>query len=896
MTEMEEVLPLKLQVRDKIRSYQKLTREFKTLMFIINNRKVKILAKEKAAIDISLENLATEINERNKALVELKFKDTENKLKHEKQKELYELLQEKTNDLRGKILKISINQTSPENLREIALEQHKRLSEQHKTSSQILEELEALANNGTRSLSEKQTQIEIIKWKLLLKETKNETLLQMNLKQLDLELNSAKSSLSYYRESLQEIIAEIAILKAEMQMGPLDLGNLKDTARIHHELKLDLTRQILKFDSKILEFQKNYLNISEEMAVVTILGQTDISTVKTLSAIEDFVNKHKDLSVDYLGPVLKYLKADPEIDIKMWGQLKTVVNIILFSRGSTARKVNRMLVDSGINLGSYAFLGIDEFVPSAYNPPGEELAKKIKSAELLVPDDVIIKNILKQLLREFILINEEDLGVDEHSMSPTMIVYSSAGIITETNQLVTFQSALPSYAESKNMSPIDVLQNIYNSVKNRLTEVEKIAYNKTLKLKLEERLQDEEEKYQEMFKSLNNIEAESESIAAFQQILTALEMKIDLENQFHLKVAQTRELTEMTRNTERKIRTWDADKLSEMLQRMQLELFEEEKKSTEVKQAVEIKRKQLKNSIEIMEIHKQLLMSCFSSVDELTESSSANKTDFVKLYQEHLDVYDNQLKGINEDLLKVPEAVEIDPQLDLDIFESRCRFYKQRGELDVVVSVMKQCMKDIDEIDETNCDQSAYELRKVSNETIKERINDCVLKLQHQKQSSSIDSVTTDQYGHLVESIKRVREYCESPDQAPILRNKIAARTFPVINKVIVKMLKDAVHNYSLAFNYVMEKYIKSSTLFFYTHGLLEEIKQNDFSWNCFDLNRLKAMEFVVHWKDDGREKIAPKTIRTVKGLLLIMYIISYLSIFKFVIIDEKIFEVSDQS
>lgn len=154
------------------------------------------------------------------------------------------------------------------------------------------------------------------------------------------------------------------------------------------------------------------------------------------------------------------------------------------------------------------------------------------------------------------------------------------------------------------------------------------------------------------------------------------------------------------------------------------------------------------------------------------------------------------------------------------------------------------------------------------------------------------DKYSMEHYGHLVNSIMNVRKYSESP--VPMIqRNVLAPKTLPLLNRALVKVLKDAVNNYGTAFNFVMKDFVHKSKLYFYTCSAFDEFTLDEFNWSSFDIGRLKAMDFELRWKKGREEVIAPAGLGKVKGLLLIMHIINYLSVFKFIIIDEKIFEVS---
>lgn len=906
MDEMADVLPLKLRARDEIRSHFELTREYKTLSTVASKRNLKVLEKENKAINDDIEKLVIEINEKNKAIVDLNVKGTDEKLRLNKQKKLYELVQGKRNDLRSKICEINVRMASMIGSPKVLFDNHNRFFSQHSKSLQILNELEDWNVNHAEHLSDKyfklQTQIEAIRWKLTFKAIQNEAELKKELKQFQLTLSTIKSSVSDLKESLKENYAVIERFKAKASaVVPLDIAKLNKEAEDHFNEQITSQKRILDLDKEIFNCQRNILDSDELIGSVAAKGQANMSTIETLQAIEEFVMKSPELAADYLGPVFHHLKTDTGMDVKMWSQLETFANILLFNRGSTAREVNRRMVASGLKLGVYILLGLNEFVPSAFNLTDHEMTENIKSAELLVPDDSPIKVSLKLLLRHIIMIDENDLSLEELSNFPQMTIHSNVSMTTLSQKFVTIQSTLPNYAETEDLHPIFVLQNVYAIVKQRLSEKKRLEEVLNVRNQIQEQVQENEKEYKEAHKTVNNVQAESISVVAFQQILIALKEKMSLERRYRFKTLQVQEMMKMSENILNNLTNWDITALKNTMQEMKLQLLEEEKQSKELEANVEIRKKKLEISIGVMEHLKKVLLKSFINMvcrfDDITESSIAYKNAFLKLCQEKLAWYKEQVEKSKEELQEAIQPVIISSQLHRDLLKIRCQFYEKNSEQDVVLNAIKHCKENINVSDDVvNFDQKIYDkYRHESDETIKDAINECLKKLQTHKISKTTEPVTRDRYGHLVKSIKKVEEFCKSPDQAPILRNKIVARSCPVINKVIVKELKDAVHNYSLAFNSTMVDYVKDSKLFFYTHGLFDEVNVDDFSWDCFDLSRLKAMDFVVNWKIEGKGKIGSATLRMIKGLLLIMYIISYISIFKFIIIDEKIYEVSDK-
>jgi hypothetical protein len=234
--------------------------------------------------------------------------------------------------------------------------------------------------------------------------------------------------------------------------------------------------------------------------------------------------------------------------------------------------------------------------------------------------------------------------------------------------------------------------------------------------------------------------------------------------------------------------------------------------------------------------------------------------------------------------------------LPVDLLETRCHLYEKLSENAMIEAAIKQSQGIISQCTtdaHANFDGSIYnQFVKESNEVIAEEISQCQRHIQLHKQNY-LETVSSEHYGHLIESIKKVKTYSDSPVSSFVKRNKLTTKTFPIVNKALVMMLKDAVCNYQLSFHTVMSNFVKKSKLIFFTQGLFEEIKHDDFNWSSFDIGRLKAMDFVVEWKRGNKGKIGTASLRKIKGLMLILHIITYLSVFKFIFIDDTFFYVS---
>ena len=151
-----------------------------------------------------------------------------------------------------------------------------------------------------------------------------------------------------------------------------------------------------------------------------------------------------------------------------------------------------------------------------------------------------------------------------------------------------------------------------------------------------------------------------------------------------------------------------------------------------------------------------------------------------------------------------------------------------------------------------------------------------------------LENLTEKSYTKLVESIRKVPMYAEQEVFMPL---EVKKRAYPLMNFLVVKMLRDTVHHFKTSYNMIFSDYLTQSSLFFYTHGDVGEVDESQFSWNCFDMTRLKSIDFVDKWESGHKSNIGIEKIKQIKAFLLILHIINYISIFKFIIVSKKIFE-----
>lgn len=127
-------------------------------------------------------------------------------------------------------------------------------------------------------------------------------------------------------------------------------------------------------------------------------------------------------------------------------------------------------------------------------------------------------------------------------------------------------------------------------------------------------------------------------------------------------------------------------------------------------------------------------------------------------------------------------------------------------------------------------------------------------------------------------------------------QNTVTPKAFPFVNRLVVKMLKDTLVSYELTYKYAMSKFIRKATLYCYEDSAKDAsaVTNDDFDWQYFDLSRFKSIDFKTIWAGSGRGAVGDEAHLVVKAFLLIIHLIRYTSHFKFIIIDQKLYDIMD--
>lgn len=839
-------------------------------MTINNERKLVFLERQQDELRIDRAQVIKELKEETRKIRDETVRIGEMKLERKKAEELLELLS------RGRNVSAAGIFEAPSRNDDVLLsscaELQRMIITAHTSAIQALEQLEKqfdLTGGLHAQISENKGQLAAIDWKISLKTVKDTDTCEF-------ELRSAIFSklLAIEKSSALEASQEIDTTEMEIGMNRIKMSelNFKDTEELEDKIKdyqkdqLELGKRMLDLDSEIQRNMKNVVEIKLKINKAALIHGLDQSYIETLFEIEAFIMMNQNLSVDYHGPILKYLETGPDPDKLIWPQISSIAKTILFARGSTARKVNRLLLEPKKKLGSYVLLGIDEFVPRIAAEVPEELIEIVDEAKGLVRNDIRLSKILKTLLREAVLSKKADLSCQ--TLGQFVCSHNANGFYSSLDCL-SIESSQPPQIKAH----VHHLQATYALVKEHASLILRIEQGKSVKPVLEKLLKRNEDD----IKSLRQQVLASLPVSAFKESIDLLKLKLLQKKRFMQKEANYQSFREM-KDISGNINSWIVD---ELVQAKEQKVLEVQRITKEIGIQEQTELSELKKSILTMSTGMSLLMSCF---DELSCCHNS-RTDLVDMCKKSQKKFDSEIKEIRRKLLKASAPVQVSAKLQIGLMDLRSRLYEKNSELSVVDHAIQLCYLP------DNVDDNLYEAMK--NEDIEADLIQCQRMFQAQKTSKLLRLMSKDHYIHLVQSITNVNRYSETQDPV-ISRHKFVPKSLPLLNKFAVKVLKDAVYNYRTSFANVMEDYARKPSLFFYTRGVFDELRVDQFSWNSFDLGRLKAMDFLVKWKRDCRENVSLSSIAKIKALLLIAHIVNYLSIFKFIIIDESLYDVSD--
>ena len=883
MKSMEDALPLKLKLQSEMRSHFLLSRRFNTLMAIVNERKQEVLEKQSKTLKEASIKLQMDLQKNFAEVYDAQSKEITSHVMRQHDMKVQSLLIKERSHIRENLLELELEELTKPLVSLSTV--HQNFIELFTSSLKRFEELDCSIDTieefASSSIFKNRANLEAIKFKSMLKRLKGSEQFERSKNQLNCTLTVLSRSVTKSQEKLDQLANIIQESGREamkvFEFSP-DLWN--ENCRKYQLERCELQQQILNIESDVHNHEKLALEREEELTEIAMMGEVDLQFVETLKAIKKFVLSHQELSVGYLGPVFQYLQSIPEIEQKVWSHISSKVTVILFYHGATARKVHKMMVNEKIRLGPFTLLGIDEFTTKQIASLADNI-EGIYSADLLVRKDVKFGKIMKKLLSEVIFVANSE-SFDTFPSDRVVITSSDDTLTAHAHGYLTFNNTLPKLAELKGISPIQLLQSIYENITELLNVELKISNSNAILTDMKEM----QHKIKEDFKSfwLGESEVVCSSLVSLNKLVDITKVKNE-RKMIYLKDKAMRQVLQEVQDNNFDVDSWNDNELMDMKVQIEENLQEEEEKFKSLEHKIHLDQQQFEDLNEKLETEKKLLLKTFSLM--VNQDDDNLKMGIVTHNQKLLTDLEKKLKTVNKQIQQKDLVPFDNSRLKLEIHQIQCGIYQKNSEKSVVNQAL---LLSQDVVSDEALDSSLYDqFRHESREAILAELTQVRQLLHEQEKSGMIDLHSKETYGHLVESIKKVKSYSETPLRM-IVRNKVASKAFPLGNKLVVKLLKDAVHNCQSSFRSITSAFIKSSNLYFYTRGMFESIKIDDFSWTCFEMKQIKALDFEVKWRD---EKIRSENLRKLKGLLLIVHIISSMSIFKFVIIDETLFDVS---
>ncbi|KAG5674871.1 hypothetical protein PVAND_004816 [Polypedilum vanderplanki] len=820
-------LPKKFQLRDEIRERIKINRHFFTLYYILTERRTQVFERLKKFYS----------EEQNRVLPSVR-----------------NLLMEQLNTQKRINLEEMISERSHLKALEELIDDLSLVSDNYNIESIPISQFFELINScnfGSEKVINHSSLI--ASWKIFLKNAKENGNLELEIENLKPFLRNA-SYLDVFNEFEEESF--------EVDFTSVQIN------------EVEAAKNKMKLASTMIELRKKFFQIISEVQTLTIQGCFDQMLPCTLFEIEKIIQNDSTLKEDFIGPVFKFFnKNTKSFDSAFWHNIEEIANIILFRKTTTAHTFIEQFKLKAIKnsgdplkiLPDYKFkiCCIDDIVEKSYDDDIHN-NESLRSMKDLISKETpsSIRKIMKTLLHEFLIIQDEDYEPNESCKNFKIIEINNEKVVKthfrNSTRIVTNSNIVWDELER---SPIDVIQEIYEKVLQQVKvslEIDKIE-----NLQNEMRMMSKQER--------------KDAIKNFSKRIFNIKEKRKFPNEFGI-------LTQIIDdpNLSQKIDEWSLHELEMQVNESTFNLFVNNKIDDFVEGVKE-------------DVALKLLTGCnYFTFGSNKKSEIVINTKLTELKNilsnnepEHLHL--NQIERSAEFMVNYRE----NPKECCDIFLKYGKFQMKKSEMQNLIEELiatlviahdpkTSPMFFHQEIYNDNVDKNIDELINDIKELRQQLIN------LNEERTIELRRLSLVEYKKLVDSIGNVQRYAEQEDFSPL---QVKRRAYPLMNIIVVKILKDTIGNFTTTYNHVLSDYINDSELFFFTNPK-QGINGGNFSWNCLDLSQLKAIEFAESWKNDKMKNSLESAVRQkIKGLLLILYIINYISAFKFLILSDKVFE-----
>ncbi|KAL7028655.1 hypothetical protein ACKWTF_005939 [Chironomus riparius] len=846
-------IPKKVQLRNDIYERIQLNKSFFSLLYIINERKIDFFNTQKGLIDEKVQNIKQEII--------ASVSD-----EHKKEQECF----------------VNLNHIlTSENILNNFQEMHHELNcfaESYKGEAReqlIFYFLEGFAKFTTLSMDEyfdadydpnKFVDNEIAAAKLTLSESIKHDKFEET-KEVLKALNEFDQKFVNFVESDEAFPLFDSINKADCSMAT-DLISEFEQWRINEKLS---TAESMKN----LSTTEEYLLLINKHLVDLKLSNDEF---ETLIKIEKLIDSLIEIKNDYLGPVFNFLDTTSGLDVKMWNDISSVAYTILFKTSDTKIYFVEKFLVAEKEFAQIKFCSIDDY-------PIQEFDENIHESESFISMRNLIKknlssrkleSVIMSMLYPYLLANEtdyDDLEVDELGAF-CIKLYDNNSSISHYDGAAIINSEWNNIWEQSEKGPVEVAQDYYKLVKEYMKIDDKINN----KLKSAEKFEDIK-------------------FTALDERVTKISNSTTINNDKNDPMINARKdilnkMNEVLKTSQEECEKLDTNELKEQVNfTVMTSAYEQYNhiNSTVIDQNLLVQFNNLKLS--------QIFAKC-------ERAHKRNRTDKIQNMKEserfqellkNIDIFEALKNDKEKALEQLQDNAEVYVKELSENYEQMRDFgtlYAEKVVVEDMNSFLNQSLKDINNYSTVSFKQSIYdEFQNQDLEVIVNEISDVYARLLRLKAVNRMDlkCLNPAAYQNLIDSLGKVKEFSNKDLYNP---TKVRKRAYPLMNVVVVKVLKDTVYNFTVTYNSVLSDYILNSNLFFYTKSELNEVDDTNFTWRYFDISKLKSIEFVEKWKDEKR--VLPSTCRQlIKALLLILHIINYLSVFKFIIISEKLFEVS---
>lgn len=840
LRDMEVMLPIKLKLRDEFRKFHSLRCEFNALMSIVEKRNSTAMKSRAKEIDKKLVAVTKKMEKFKKTEMNARNTIAKSELNMTKLTQHKSMLHEFIDESRALMVQLNFDKAnaSPLNLEE-------KVRRMLESVEKFQNEIKTLNNHEYLVMS---AEVKAIKVKIAIM---NKTTTIDDVKK---SVERCQQSFNFMHKKFFE--GNVALKDTTKKLDQLNFD--------HHEQMAEILKQILGLDVELLKFKKNLIDIDYELQEFALENRLDLKYLNALKHIESIIRGNQSISQNYVGPLFTLFKAGK---FKMWPKLIEISKTLIFSHGASARKLIKTLKASNVTHGDLVIIGIDEFV--AKNRTND--SDSYDSLDYLIGDDERCREFLKSVLNEYVELNGDN--VDETTDFHSVLIAKNSGSVTRSKGVLEFHS--------DNVETFEVLKKAHEIVKRYSMVQQQISEAKGVKSLLKQAI--DGLKNPQRAVSLRIILEYGKEIIQLTQMLMA-----------------TAKYLELTKCTIEKCNEIIKNPTDESVDDSQLDDLLRAKLASKIETELKVWQK-LESQLNIPT--DEISFEC-SLIEQLMKSEltyaprwSDDLDKVLKKYEELVNESKQQSNQCKTELKALQASKEFQDvstkveELDLR-YKSCIELVKEHHVAEIkndCDEFIKSCTKENASL--TN-EKKLDEFAKKSNADVV----DALLKVHEELTKIDKDAMLQQEsFIHLTDSINKIVRYSIS-EVMYCRKNKIAAKSFHFLNQSFIKMLKDTVGNYQTSLRAVFSHFVERSALFFFTQGVFDEIKHDDFSWNCFDSSRLKAMDFVIEWRLGMREKISSDTLKQVKAVMLVLHVINYLSVFKFLLLDESFFDDMDEN